>query len=74
MIYLIEFGLTSDYNAFFAYMSAVPAANLLVELLIIGISGCKHGGIENKWLYYTLVILMWLIVLINGAFNGYSAY
>lgn len=74
MIFLIEFGIASDYNRMFAYISAVPASNMLAELIMIGKTGCMQGGIDSKCLYYTVMIIMWIIILVNAAFNGFAAY
>ena len=72
IIFLIELGVAQDAARIFAYVSAVHGANLCVEIYTIIKTGYTKTPVTTC--YIILITILWLVVLLNGVFNGYLAY
>jgi len=71
-IFMISFGIQTESVRIFAYISAVPCVNLLVNLFILTKAGYTRTPVS---LCFILVfVFLWLAVIINAALCGYISY
>jgi formate hydrogenlyase subunit 3/multisubunit Na+/H+ antiporter MnhD subunit len=70
--FLLQLGTAAEFFVAFAYISAIPALNLVIDFYVIYQAGYTNTPMNKCFVLQ--IILLWVGVVANAGLNSYMSY